>query len=211
MSDRKPLGDLVYELSRLPGIGEKTARRLSYYILDQEIGDVEKLAQAIVRAKKETKLCEICLDYTDKSPCQICSSPSRDRSLLCVVEEPKDVQAMERSHRYRGLYHVLHGHIVPHRGITPGDIRIRELLERLKKEEVEEVILATNPTTNGETTALYIADLLKDYPVQISRIAYGIPLGGDLEYYDEITIATALDHRVDYKKKSPSNEKEGPK
>lgn len=196
---RKPLDNLIHQLSRLPGIGEKTARRLAYYLLDEDPGRVQDLAQAIVRAKEDTLLCETCLNYTDRSPCDICSSPARDRSLVCVVEEPKDVYAMERTHSYQGLYHVLHGTIVPHRGQGPGDIKIKELLERLKGEEIKEVILATNPTTNGETTALYIAGLLEDLPVKVSRIAYGIPLGGDLEYYDEITIATAMDHRVDYK------------
>lgn len=198
-SKKKPMDQLVYELSRLPGIGEKTAQRLTYFILEQDKKRVYDLANAIVEAKEKTELCEICLNYTDNSPCKICRSEYRDHNLLCVVEQPRDVYAMERSGKYKGVYHVLHGTIVPHRGITPDQIRIKELFKRLKSEDIKEVIIATNPTTDGETTALYIAEKLKDVPIKVSRIAYGIPVGGDLEYYDELTIATALEHRIDYK------------
>ncbi len=196
--EHKPLDGLIHELSKLPGIGEKTAQRLSYYILEEDLQEVEKLANAIVRAKKETKMCASCMNYSDDDLCPICRSSHRDNHTICVVEQPKDIQAMERSGRYQGVYHVLHGTIVPQRGVTPGDIKIKELFERLKTEDVDEIIIATNPTANGETTALYLAEQLKELPVKVTRIAYGIPVGGDLGYYDDLTIATALQHRVSY-------------
>lgn len=201
----KPLDSLIHELSKLPGIGEKTAQRLSYYLLEEDLDEVEKLANAIVRAKKETKMCKSCMNYSDDELCPICRSPHRDHQTICIVEQPKDIQAMERSGKYHGVYHVLHGKIVPNRGITPRDIKIKELFERLKNEDVKEIIIATNPTTNGETTALYLARELKDLPIKVTRIAYGIPVGGDLGYYDDLTIATALQHRVSYGQSKDAN------
>lgn len=196
--EHKPLDGLIHELSKLPGIGEKTAQRLSYFILEEDLQEVEKLANAIVRAKKETKMCSSCMNYSDDDICPICRSPHRDHHTICVVEQPKDIQAMERSGKYHGVYHVLHGTIVPQRGVTPGDIKIKELFERLKREDVQEIIIATNPTSDGETTALYLAEQLRKLPLKVTRIAYGIPVGGDLGYYDDLTIATALQHRVNY-------------
>ncbi|MDD7362715.1 MAG: recombination mediator RecR [Peptoniphilus sp.] len=196
----KPLEELIYRLSRLPGIGIKTARRLSYFLLESDEGEVKKLAESIVEAKEKISECSICHDYTDTDPCTICRSDRRDRSVVCVVERPQDVQVMEQTGKYNGLYHVLHGVIVPERGVVPGDLRIKELLERLKHEDIKEVILATNPTKDGDTTARYIARMLSDVEgIRVSRIAHGIPVGGDLEYYDNLTVATALAHRTDFK------------
>ena len=197
----KPLEELIYRLSRLPGIGTKTARRLSYFLLDSPPEEAEKLALAIQEAKEKIRECSICHDYTDTDPCTICKSDRRDRSVICVVERPQDVQVMEATGKYNGLYHVLHGVIVPERGIVPQKLRIRELLERLKHEPVKELILATNPTKDGDMTARYIARMLEDVDIHITRIAHGIPVGGDLEYYDELTVATALAHRTDYREK----------
>lgn len=198
-TENRPLHDLIHELSRLPGIGPKSAQRLTYFLLESEKEEVERLANAIVKAKDEIEECQICRNYTDINPCPICSNEWRDPSIICVVESPKDLMAMERTQKYRGHYHVLHGVIVPERGILPDKLRIKELLERLKDPRVKEIILATNPTRNGDMTALYLGRILKDLDVKVSRIAYGIPIGGDLEYYDEVTIATALDQRVDFK------------
>ncbi|MDQ0507628.1 Recombination protein RecR [Aedoeadaptatus ivorii] len=195
----RPLEELVFRLSRLPGIGVKTARRLSYFLLESDQGEVEKLAKAILEAKEKIRECEICFDYTDEEICPICKSAHRDRHTICVVEEPKDVQVMEQTAKYNGLYHVLHGVIVPERGVLPPDLRIKELFERLKKEEIRELILATNPTKDGDTTARYIARMLKDVDIKITRIAHGIPVGGDLEYYDELTVATAMQHRTEFR------------
>lgn len=196
----KPLEELIYRLSRLPGIGIKTARRLSYFLLESEEEEVKKLAEAIVVAKETIEECSICRDYTDADPCKICRSDARDRGVICVVERPRDVQVMEETGKYNGLYHVLHGVIVPERGITPAELRIKELLERLKREDIREVILATNPTKDGDTTARYIAKMLSDIEgIRVSRIAHGIPVGGDLEYYDHLTVATALAHRTDFR------------
>lgn len=197
--DNRPLEDLIHELSRLPGIGEKSAQRLTYFLLESDKEDVERLANSIVVAKEEIKECPICRNYTDQTPCKICSNDWRDPSIVCVVESPKDLFAMERTQKYNGLYHVLHGVIVPEKGITPNQLRIKELLERLKSGDIKEVILATNPTRDGDTTALYLARILKEVGVKVTRIAHGIPIGGDLEYYDEVTIATALNQRIEFK------------
>ncbi|MCD1146883.1 recombination mediator RecR [Peptoniphilus sp. KCTC 25270] len=197
--DQKPLEALIHELSRLPGVGEKSAQRLTYYLLEREEEEVEKLASAILTAKREIKECPVCCSYTDQTPCSICSNSHRDHSTICVVESPRDVLAMERTGKYNGLYHVLHGTIIPDRGVLPNQLRIKELLERLKSDEIKEVILATNPTKNGDTTALYLAKTLEPIDVRVTRIAQGIPFGGDIEYYDEITVATALDHRTEFR------------
>jgi recombination protein RecR len=185
-------------LSKLPGIGPKTAQRLSYYILSMPKNEVQNLSNAIIEAKEKMMNCSICGDLTDKDPCEICRSDLRDPSYLCIVEEPKDVIAVERTREYRGHYHVLHGAISPMDGIGPDDIRIKELLMRLGKDQdrtIKEVILATDPNVEGEATAMYIARLLKPLGVKVTRLAHGIPVGGDLEYADEVTLLKALEGR----------------
>ncbi len=185
-------------LSKLPGIGPKTAQRLSYYILSMPKNEVQNLSSAIIEAKEKMMNCSICGDLTDKDPCEICRSDLRDPSYLCIVEEPKDVIAVERTREYKGHYHVLHGAISPMDGIGPDDIRIKELLMRLGTDQdrtIKEVILATDPNVEGEATAMYIARLLKPLGVKVTRLAHGIPVGGDLEYADEVTLLKALEGR----------------
>ncbi len=187
---------LVAELGKLPGIGSKSAQRLAFHLLAQPLERVEALANAILEARNTTRLCSVCCNLTDQDPCDICKSTGRDRTQICVVENPRDVAAMERIHEYKGLYHVLHGVISPLQNIGPDQIRLRELLARLRSEDrVSEVILATNPTVEGEATALYIARLLKPAEIRTTRIAHGIPMGGDLEYADEVTLARAMEGR----------------
>lgn len=190
-----PIEDLIKRLNRLPGIGSKTAQRLAYYIIGLEEREVRDLAEALVSAKNNTVECSICMNYADSDPCEICSNKSRDDSIICVVESPKDVDAMERSLSYRGKYHVLHGVISPLKGKTPEDVTIKELINRIEEGEIKEVIVATNPTVDGDATARYIKNILEDYDIIVSRIGYGLPVGGDLEYYDEITIQTAMENR----------------
>lgn len=191
----KPLGKLITELSRLPGIGGKTAQRLAFHILSMGEKEARALAEAIIDAKENMRYCSVCGNLTDTEPCAICSDPSRDRSVICVVETPKDVAAMERIREYGGLYHVLHGAISPMEGIGPEDINLKQLIVRLQQEDVEELILATNPNIEGEATAMYIARLIKPSGIRVSRIAHGIPVGGDLEYADEITLLKAMEGR----------------
>ena len=187
---------LITELGKLPGVGSKSAQRLAFHLLSQPPEQSQALADAIVTASKATRLCSVCCNLTEQDPCEICSSPSRDRTTICVVENPRDVAAMERIHEYRGLYHVLHGAISPMHNIGPEQIRLRELLTRLRTDEnISEVILATNPTVEGEATALYIARLIKPAGIRTTRIAHGIPMGGDLEYADEVTLARAMEGR----------------
>lgn len=199
MKGHQPIENLIYELSRLPGIGRKSAQRLTYYLLDQDLEDVESLAKALVRAKRDTKKCSVCSNYSDQDPCEICASPRRDRNILCVVEHPKDVVTMEKTGKFHGLYHVLHGVIAPQRGVGPMELTIPELLNRLGENDIDEVILATNPTRDGQTTALYLATLIQPMGIKCSRISYGIPVGGDMEYYDTLTVGTALENRVEMK------------
>ncbi len=190
------IAKLITELGKLPGVGSKTAQRLAFHILSQPPEAAKKLAEAITDASQSTCLCSVCCNLTEQDPCEICSSATRDRTVICVVENPRDVAAMERIHEYRGLYHVLHGAISPMQNIGPDQIRLRELLARLRTEEcVSEVILATNPTVEGEATALYIARLLRPAGIKTTRIAHGIPMGGDLEYADEVTLARAMEGR----------------
>ncbi|BES66733.1 recombination protein RecR [Gottschalkiaceae bacterium SANA] len=189
------IGELIQEFSRLPGIGKKTAQRLAYYVLDMEQEEALGLAKAIVHAKETIRYCDICMNLTEQSPCSICSDSKRDESKILVVEQPRDVLALERMREYRGKYHVLHGHISPMEGIGPDEIRIQELLKRIGLEPVEEVILATNPTVEGEATAMYLGRLLKPLGVKTTRIAHGIPVGGDLEFADEVTLSKALENR----------------
>jgi recombination protein RecR len=190
----EPLGRLIDELSRLPGIGPKTAQRLAFHILKMPGERVAELAEAIKNAKESITYCSICGNFTDEDPCGICRAPYRDKTTIMVVEDPKDVIAMEKTRDYKGLYHVLHGAISPLEGIGPDDIKIKELLARIPS-GVREVILATNPDVEGEATALYIAKLLKPLGVKVTRIAHGIPMGGDLEYADEVTLSKALEGR----------------
>ena len=191
----EPINRLTTQLSRLPGIGHKTAQRLAYHILDIPEAKAAELAEAILAARRDVHNCPICGTYTDVTPCAICSDETRDGSILCVVCEARDVTAMERTREFRGKYHVLHGVISPMDGIGPNDIRINELVERVKGGEVREVILATNPDVEGEATASYIARLLRPMGVTCTRIAHGIPIGGNLEYTDEVTLAKALEGR----------------
>lgn len=192
----KPLGKLINELSKLPGVGGKTAQRLAFHILSLTDGEAEAIAEAIVDAKKNMKYCSVCGNLTDNDPCSVCSDAARDRSVICVVESPKDVFAMERIREYKGLYHVLHGAISPMDGVGPEDINLKSLIVRLQENaDVQEIILATNPNIEGEATAMYIARLLKPTGIKISRIAHGIPVGGDLEYADEITLLKAVEGR----------------
>jgi recombination protein RecR len=183
---------LINELTKLPGIGRRTAERLAYFILKEEEGLGKSIASAILEVKRRVRFCEVCGNLTEKDRCGICEDPKRDRRLICVVEEPKDVWALERMGTYRGLYHVLMGAISPLDGIGPEDLRIRELLKRIEKESVEEVIIATDPNVEGDATALYISKLIKPLGVPVTRIASGLPVGGDLEYADSVTLSKAL-------------------
>jgi recombination protein RecR len=191
----KPLSNLIGELSKLPGIGGKTAQRLAFHILSQDDKDAFALADAILEAKKNMKYCSVCGNLTDVDPCGICTDPARDQSVICVVESPRDVSAMERIREFQGLYHVLHGAISPMDGIGPEDINLKQLIVRLQQNDVREVILATNPNIEGEATAMYTARLIKPSGIKVTRIAHGVPVGGDLEYADEITLAKAMEGR----------------
>lgn len=185
---------LIEEFSKLPGVGSKTAQRLAFHVLNMDTSQVEKLADSIVEAKRNTRYCEVCGNYTDSNICSICSNEARNKDIICVVQDPRDVMAMERTREFKGLYHVLHGAISPLNGIGPDDIRIKELLARMSP-ETNEVIIATNPNVEGEATAMYISRLLKPLGVKTTRIAHGIPVGGDLEYADEVTLSKALEGR----------------
>jgi len=193
------LESLVDEFSKLPQIGRKTAQRLAMHIIKQPKDEVEKLSKALIEIKDKIKFCNVCCNITEDEVCKICSSDKRTKSVICVVEDPKDVYAIEKTNEYRGLYHVLHGRISPLDGIGPNDIKIKELLYRLDESEtskVEELILALNPTVEGETTILYLNKLIKPLNVKITRIARGIPIGADLEFADEVTLAKAIEGRV---------------
>lgn len=190
-----PIANLIEQLSMLPGIGRKTAQRLAFFILEMENLEAEKLSESILNAKEKIKLCSICCNLTEMDPCRICQSDKRDRSTICVVEGAKDIIAMERSREYKGQYHVLHGVISPMDNIGPDEIKIKELLNRLNNDEVKEIIIATNPTVEGEATAIYLSRLIKPLGIKVSRIAHGIPIGGDLEYFDEVTISKAMENR----------------
>ncbi len=188
---------LTEQFARLPGIGGKTAQRLAFHMLSLPQNQAEEFADAILQAKKSVHLCPVCQNLTDRDICPICDDESRDRGLICVVAEAKDVIAMERTREFPGVYHVLHGVISPLNHIGPDDIRIRELLSRMGREEVREVIMATNPDTEGEATAMYISRLLRPLEVRVTRLAYGIPVGSQLEYADEVTLQRALEGRRD--------------
>jgi len=190
-----PVAKLIEEFEKLPGIGHKTAQRLAFHVLNLSLEKVESLANAIQNAKLKTRYCSICSNLTESDPCAICGSAKRDHSIICVVQDPRDVVALERIREFKGLYHVLHGVISPMEGIGPEDIKIKELLHRIREGDIHEIILATNPNVEGEATAMYISKLLKPVGIKITRIAYGIPVGGDLEYADEMTLLKALEGR----------------
>lgn len=190
-----PLENLVEQFERMPGIGHKTAQRLAYYVLNLSKTDAEELAQAVMDAHTKIHYCSRCCNLTDKELCPVCSSPVRDDSVICVVETPRDATAVENTHEFKGVYHVLHGAISPLNDIGPDNLTIKQLIARLGDDTVKEVIMATNPTVEGDATALYISKLLKPMGVKVTRLAYGIPVGGDLEYADEYTLAKALEGR----------------
>ena len=191
----RPLANLYEQLRRLPGVGSKTAMRLAYHIIDMPESEVQQLAEALSSAKKSIHYCSQCYNLTDGEKCAICSDPSRDHFTICVVEQPQDIAARERSHGYNGLYHVLHGVLSPLDGIGPDRLKIRELFQRLQHESISEIIIATNSDVEGEATATYLAQLLKPIGITVSRIAHGLPMGGDLEYADEVTLSKALENR----------------
>lgn len=186
----EPIGKLINQFTKLPGVGAKTAQRYAYKVINMTEEEAAEFAESILKVKKEVHYCKICGNYTDKDVCDICSF--RDSSVICVVKEPKDVLAMEKAHEFKGVYHVLHGVLSPMEGITPNDIRIKELLSRISQGGVKEVIMATNPDVEGEATAMYISGLLKPLGVKVTRLAHGIPIGSELEYADEVTISRAI-------------------
>ena len=191
----KPIDNLIEALTKLPGIGRKTASRLAFHILRRSQSEAQELARAILDVKQKIHLCSICFNLTDEDPCWICQDDRRNRGILCVVEGPNDLIAIENTGVFNGRYHVLHGTISPLEGVGPEDIRVKELMERLQRERVTEVILATNPTVEGGATALYLTDLIKPLQIRVSRIAYGIPMGGEIEYSDGMTLSKALEGR----------------
>ena len=188
---------LIDEFKKMPGVGYKSAQRLAFYVLGLPKEKAQKLADVIIEAKEKITYCSICCNLTDENPCKICTDTKRDKSIICVVENPSDVVALEKTREYRGLYHVLHGVISPMDGIKPDDIKIKELIQRLASDEVKEVIIATNPNVEGEATASYIARLLTGFGIKVTRIAKGIPIGSDIEYADEITLLKALENRTE--------------
>lgn len=195
MAEIEAIAKLVNQLSKLPGVGRKTAQRLAYHIIALPEDQVRELAVAIFNGKKQIHFCPICGNYTDTDPCPICADSSRRKDIVCVVRDPRDVNALERMREYDGMYHVLHGVISPMDGVGPDDIRIRELMTRLASGEIKEVVLATNPDVEGEATAAYISRLIKPMGVKVTRIAHGVPIGGELEYTDEVTLLRAFQGR----------------
>ena len=193
----EPLAKLIEHFRALPGIGTKTAVRLAYHVLDMDAAKAKALAGAILEAKEKIGFCSVCCNLSDRDPCVICASTKRDQATICVVEQPQDVAAVERMHDFHGVYHVLHGALSPLEGVGPENLRVKELLARLSDGTVNEVIMATNPNVEGEATAMYIARLLKPMGLKVTRIAHGLPVGGDLEYADEVTLAKAMENRVE--------------
>lgn len=186
---------LIESFEKLPSIGHKTAVRLAFHMLDLGEEDTKEFINSIVNAKANLKYCNSCYNISDTDPCPICSSPKRDSSVICVVEDVRDIMAMERTHEFKGVYHVLHGTISPMNGIGPEDIKIKELLNRISNDNIKEIIIATNPRVEGEATAIYLSKIIKPLGIKVTRIAHGIPVGGDLEYTDEITLSKALEGR----------------
>jgi recombination protein RecR len=194
-SHAKPIDQLIEALTRLPGVGRKSATRLAFHILRSSTAEAQRLARAILDVKEKIHLCTLCFNLTDEDPCRICRDEHRNRETLCIVEGPNDLIAIENTGEYKGRYHVLHGTISPLEGIGPENLKIKELMDRLRKEKVSEVILAINPTVEGSTTALYLADLIKPLGVRVTRIAYGIPMGSEIEYADTMTLSKAMEGR----------------
>ena len=192
-----PLQNLIDEFQKLPGIGNKTAQRLAYHVMNLPKEKAEKFANAIVEAKQRISYCKVCQNLSDKEECSICSSATRDHSIICVTESPRDVMQMERTNEFKGVYHVLHGAISPMDNVGPDDIKIKELMSRVTTGDVKEVIMATNPNLEGETTAMYISKLIKPFGVKVTRIAHGVPVGGELEFADEVTLSKALQWRIE--------------
>ena len=188
---------LIEEFEKLPSIGHKTAVRLAFYMLNQPVEVCEEFAKTIVDTRKNLKYCSICNNITDSDPCPICASPKRNKDVICVVEDVRDIVQIEKTHEYNGVYHVLNGVICPMNGVGPNDIKLKELMTRIGTGEVNELILATNPNVEGEATAMYISKLVKPFDIKTTRIAHGIPIGGDLEYVDEVTLAKALENRTE--------------
>ena len=192
-----PLQNLIEEFEKLPGIGSKTAQRLAFFILNRSKEDAQKFAAAIIDAKESLYYCKVCQNLSDREVCGICDNPMRDHSVICVVESPRDVIQIEKTNEFSGVYHVLHGAISPMDNVGPDDIRIKELIARISGGDVKEVIMATNPNLEGETTAMYISKLIKPFGINVTRIAHGVPVGGELEFADEITLSRALKGRVE--------------
>jgi len=196
MSDyAEPIEKLIDEFRKLPGIGPKSAQRLAYSVLRRPKEDADRLCRAVMEVKEKIRYCSRCNNFSDRDPCNYCSNPARSNEIICIVEEPHDILAIEKTREYRGRYHVLHGVLSPINGIGPENLKLNNLLERLKEGSVREVILATNPNVEGEATAIYLAKLLKPIGIKISRIALGVPVGSDLEFADEVTMSKALEHR----------------
>lgn len=189
------IAKLIEEFSKLPGIGKRSAERLAFHVLKLPVEKVESFSTALINAKEKITFCPECQSLTETVPCDICSNPKRDKTIICVVENPKDILAMEKTKEFNGVYHVLHGVISPIDGVGPDDIKIKELLLRTKNNDVKEIIMATNPSIEGEATAMYISNLFKNFGIKVTRIAHGIPVGGELEYADEITLTRALEGR----------------
>lgn len=195
MEYTKPLAQLIDQFQKLPGIGPKSAQRMAFFMLKMTLSEVEKFATTLVEAKKQIKYCHICFNMSSQDPCEICSSHKRTKDTICVVAETKDLTAIEKTHEFKGMYHVLQGLISPIDGITPEDLRIKELLQRVADDEVKEVIFAINPSVEGDATTLYLSKLLKPFGVKLTRIAFGLPMGSELEYVDELTLARAMEGR----------------
>lgn len=191
----KPLAQLIDQFQKLPGIGPKSAQRMAFFMLKMPLSEVEKFATTLIEAKKQIKYCHICFNMSSQDPCEICSSHKRTKDTICVVAETKDLTAIEKTHEFKGVYHVLQGLISPIDGITPEDLRIKELLQRVADDEVKEVIFAINPSVEGDATTLYLSKLLKPFGVKLTRIAFGLPIGSELEYVDELTLARAMEGR----------------
>ena len=195
MEYTKPLAQLIDQFQKLPGIGPKSAQRMAFFMLKMPLSEVEKFATTLVEAKKQIKYCHICFNMSSQDPCEICSSHKRTKDTICVIAETKDLTAIEKTHEFKGMYHVLQGLISPIDGITPEDLRIKELLQRVADDEVKEVIFAINPSVEGDATTLYLSKLLKPFGVKLTRIAFGLPMGSELEYVDELTLARAMEGR----------------
>jgi recombination protein RecR len=191
----EPIARLIDELRKMPGIGQKTAQRLAYSLLRRSLEDAQRLSQAILDVKEKIRYCSRCNNFSDRDPCNYCSSPNRTQDIICIVEEPNDILSIEKTREYHGQYHVLHGVLSPMNGIGPEDLKLKNLLERLREGNVQEIILAMNPNVEGEATSIYLAKLLKPIGIKVTRIALGLPVGSDLEFADEVTMSKALEHR----------------